>query len=455
MRQLLSNALAAAARWLASDTKAAASSPPPPHRAAPGWADHYRRLREPTARELLDEMKNVAFACASINAAVCAAHPPRLYVKTRPGQAKAKCLTKALTPGRQVLAAWHPVFKAHATGAALIEEVTEHPILDLFRQVNPTHNSHDLWELLTFSQECLGRAYWRIDLGPLGIPRFIWPLPAQAVKPVRHEESSSVVDWYEYAAARGPVRYRPEEIIAFRYPDLRDLYLGGLSPLRAAWEFVGLHSEYVAFKRARLDNHALPNAIVSPDEDGTLGQEEAERLEEDWNQKLRRGGNGRIFVADNKLKVSLLQQSLSDLAELAEQGATAQTIANAFGVPVAMLTSEVNMANMQASEQLHAITAIRPRLARRHQKLNEALIPFYDPSGRLFLASDDPSPEIQALAIRQQESDLKLAVRTINEVRAERGMEPVPWGDEPWTPIYRYDSDRDDEKPTPAPRPPT
>ncbi len=36
--------------------------------------------------------------------------------------------------------------------------------------------------------------------------------------------------------------------------------------------------------------------------------------------------------------------------------------------------------------------AIGPRLQLRDEKLNEQLIPFYDPTRRLFLASEDPSP---------------------------------------------------------------
>lgn len=33
--------------------------------------------------------------------------------------------------------------------------------------------------------------------------------------------------------------------------------------------------------------------------------------------------------------------------------------------------------------------------------------------------------------LQQQESDLKHGVRTINEVRADRGLQPVEWGDKP------------------------
>ena len=78
--------------------------------------------------------------------------------------------------------------------------------------------------------------------------------------------------------------------------------------------------------------------------------------------------------------------------------------------------------------------AIRPRLHRRDEKLNEQLIPLYDPTGRLFLASEDPVPVDQDAGIAQQQLDLKFGVVTINEMRGERGLPPVPWGDKPWVP---------------------
>ena len=56
-------------------------------------------------------------------------------------------------------------------------------------------------------------------------------------------------------------------------------------------------------------------------------------------------------------------------------------------------------------------------------------IPTYS---RLFLLSDDPTPELQENLWRQEETDLKYGVRTVNEIRSERGLPPVAWGDQPF-----------------------
>jgi hypothetical protein len=62
-----------------------------------------------------------------------------------------------------------------------------------------------------------------------------------------------------------------------------------------------------------------------------------------------------------------------------------------FHVPLAFLTTQTNLANLQAESQLMS-KAINPPLQRRDEKLNKQLIPIYDRTRRLFLASEDPSP---------------------------------------------------------------
>ena len=104
----------------------------------------------------------------------------------------------------------------------------------------------------------------------------------------------------------------------------------------------------------------------------------------------------------------------------------------ALGVPLAFLTTHTNLANLQAAEQQHTAQAVRPRLRRRDEKLNEQLVPLFDAGGRLFLASDDPVGGNRELSLKERELYLRQGVVTINEVRSEQGLPPVTWGDAPW-----------------------
>jgi len=430
MRATLAKALNALATWVtpkAGPPQPPSSGGPVPY-GQPGTVDRHRTQRAPTASELFQELKNTAYACANLNASVCASHAPKLYVSTTPGQPSPRVRTKALSRDRRDWLHALSHLEVHTKAAALVEEVTDHPLLTLFRSVNPEHNHWDLWELTTLYQEVSGSCYWLLEEGGFGVPAQIWPLAAHLVRAVRERETS-VVDYYEYRGGGRTVRYAPADVVHFKYPDPRDPYGPGLSPLRACYEHQVLDSEYTALKRAKFNNYALPNAVISPAE--VIGEEEARRYELEWNAKFGRGGAGRVLVGESPLSVQLLQQSLGDLSALSEVGASREVIASAFGVPVSYMTRETNMANVQAAESQHAVTAIRPRLARRDEKINERLIPLYDPSGRLFVASGEPAPQALARRLEEDAQNVQAGIRTINEVRSQLGLPPVPWGDAP------------------------
>jgi HK97 family phage portal protein len=438
MRNLLAATLYRLARWLRP--KAVPLSLTGGQWTGTSYVDAYQRNRQPSANELLAELKGTAWTCASTNAAACANYSPRLYVATHAGQSAPKCRTRLLEPTVERRLRWLNL-PAHQIKAAQIEEVLEHPLLTLLQQVNPIHNRFDLWEMTTLYQEVHGSAYWYIYFNALGVPAEIWILPSQNVTPKREPDSRNIVDYYLYRTGRSEQRFSPSQIIHFRYPDPRDPYTAGLSPLRACFEQVALTSEYAAMKKAIYENNAIPAAIISPEE--VIGEEERDRLETQWNNKFRRGGSGKVLVGESGLKVQVLSHSMGDLAALADMRATKEDICNAFHVPLSFLTAETNLANLQAAEHQHLAKAIAPRLQRRDEKLNEQLVPLFDPTGRLFLASDDPVPANRDFNLQQQQADLKFGVVTINEVRQERGLQPVAWGNTPWLPLQWAPSDYD------------
>jgi HK97 family phage portal protein len=396
------------------------------------YVDSWKRTRNPTANELMAELKGVAWACASINAQVCATLPPALYVTTDEGQAPAKCGTK--TVNHKTLQKLKARFPNQTQKATRIEEVTDHPLLTLFSSPNPVHSGFDLWELTALYLEFQGRAYWYLEMDPvLGMPIQIWPLPSQNVTARRRAGSQQLIDYYEYQTGTKRQEFSPDDIVFFRYPDPRDPYLCGISPLRACYEQVMLQSEFAATKAAMYENRGIPSALVSPDE--VIGEEERDRLEAQWNTKFRRGGSGRVVVAESGMKLQLLQQSLGDLAALADMKATKEDIANAFHVPLSYLTSQTNLANLQAAQQQHQALAIVPRLCRRDEKLNHQLVRLFDPSGRLFLASDIDGATSAEQTWQQSATDLKFGVVTINEIRSDRGLPAVPWGNTPYAPL--------------------
>ena len=374
----------------------------------------------------LTELRHTAYSCASLNAAVCASYPPRLFALVGTGQ-RLGFATRKLRPEALERLAWPG---GGIPEGVEVRQVDDHPLLELLARVNPEQDAQELWELTTLHQECLGSAFWLLE-GDGPVPETIWVLPPDRVTPMRQAEGYGTTG-YAVRGATGAVPLGVDEVIHFRYPDPRDCYGKGLAPLRAVLASAQLGSQFVAYKRGLWENAALPGVVLTPD--GPLGDEERERLEAEWNAKFRKGGNGRVLVADSSLKVSVVQNSLADLAALAEAGATKEDIANAFGVPMAYLTRETNLANLQTADRQHLGLTIRPRLRRRDQRLTRTLARRADETGRLFFASDDPTPVEREFALKRQELDTAQGVRTINDIRRERGLDPVPGGDKPWIP---------------------
>ena len=133
--------------------------------------------------DCLAELTHTAYACAAINAAVCASYPPRLFAR---GRAARKLRARALGAEERRRLAMAP--------GGEVREVMEHPLLDLLEEVNAEQDPQELWELTTLHQETVGSAYWSLEFGGDGLPRAIWTLPAHRVRAVRRDDGAHVPD---------------------------------------------------------------------------------------------------------------------------------------------------------------------------------------------------------------------------------------------------------------------
>lgn len=417
---------------------------------ATGFVDSWNKQKEPSDRGLVKEYENVAYACANINATAVSTVPLRLYVRNRNGQQTRFWETRRLTNGQQK----HIRTKLRLTSGDNVEEVVEHPVLDLLCNPNAQLDFCQLLEITQLFQEISGTAYWYVVKDKLGRPQNVFYLLSQWMNPVR--DTSGKIVAFDYGHSTNYRRFELSELIVFAMPNLTDEVLG-YSPLRAIWESVNLASKIDATQAAMLDNNARPDLIVSPKGDGYMGEHEKARYEARFNQKFSRAGSGGVLFLDEDANVMPLNFSPKDLSVLQFKQVSKIDIANAFGVPMAMLeTSAVNRANLEGSRMQHALNAITPRIKRLEARLNKFLVSQYDDSGRLFLAFDDPSPE------NRQEKQAELTgyvganIITKNEARYELGLPEHPDGNNLVEPMPGLDMPKtgDDDKPEAEPEAP-
>src|SRR5262249_53601797 len=169
-------------------------------------------------------------------------------------------------------------------------------------------------------------------------------------------------------------------------------------------EAVSLSSEMMAFKSSKFKNHAIPDALLTPEE--VMGEEER-----------RRQGHRRRLQSR-----SAITQPLDGRHGPAQRrvGQPRRDRQRLRGAPA--LRQPRDEPDLQAAERLHGKFTLRPRIRRRDEKLNERLIPYYDPTGRLLLWSDDPVPEDKEFALQRRNSSVQLGIVSIDEARAEMGL---------------------------------
>lgn len=424
------------------------------------YSDVFRKSRAPSPAELIQQLVGTAYACATLNADLVASTPIKLYVATRPGDAKPKGYLRPHAVSRKTLArlAADTALAGFVAGEVTIHEVTHHPLLSLLKSPqadpeNPGLSGYDFRWMTQLYLESVGRAYWLIERDGLGVPGKLWLLRSHLVREVADTTGRRIISHYEYGGSRG-ARYQPSEIIRFHFPDPENPYFGGYAPLMAAIEKIRIARKEDAHLNAMLENMGRPDAIWSPrgdSEGGGIGSAEAQRVRSAFRQTFGMAGRGGLFVSEYPGTLQPLQWAPQDVVEIERAKAIKTDICNVFGVPDAKLErNAANLAGAKTADYAHKVDAGLPRCRRIEETLNARLVSMFDASGRLFVAYDSPVPEDEVFALEQTRTASMSGAITRNEIRQSVGLDPMPWGEQPLVPNNMVEVDPETGRPQPS-----
>ena len=339
------------------------------------------------------------------------------------------------------------VHSKRVIGAVNVEEVVEHPLLDLLESVNSELDGFTLLELTDLYEEIVGIAYWWFPRNSLGMIEAIWVLQPQYVSIDQDERGK--VKGYKYGVGNKKISLKVDDVLSFTFPNLNNPYLEGWSPTRAVYESVSLEEMGLSHSLATMENMARPDVIISASGDfGTLGEDESKILERKYRRKFSKGGNGGALIISDDINITPITFPPKDVQATVWQQLTKQNIANSFGVPMSLLqTKDVNRANAEAGHFQLAKNAILPRCRRLDQRLTQRFVSLFDP--RLFVAFDNPVPQDKLFELQKREADLRQGVISINEAREQDGLEPIDNADVPFLPANLLPLG--DEPPAPEP----
>lgn len=387
----------------------------------PDWY-YQRELASPSdLTSLLNAYKSWVYVCASRNAISVASYPLRLYV-AKPAKSKLLVQTRSISKETKKYLYSISHLDRYLRKAVEIEEVLEHPFLELMKKVNPFMNAFELKEMTDLHQELTGNSYWYILSNTAGVPVELWIVPPDKMKIVPSKEE--FLKGYIYSRGMDSISFDRLEIIHHKFPSPTSAYYG-MSPLSAVTHAYNINENMNLYENALFSNMARPDGVLKTEQ--TLGDEGFKRLKREWKQEY--GGTkktGKTAILEKGLDYKTISLTPRELSYLAGRKVTKEEICNAYGQSLALYDKDANRANADNATYIFMRDTISPRHRRQEQKINEKLLPRYDE--RLFCAFEDCVPEDREFKHKVRNESVNKLI-TINEGRQEIGKEEVEGGD--------------------------
>lgn len=329
-----------------------------------------------------------------------------------------------------------------------LDEVTEHPVLDLLYRVNDHTTKWDLVFTWVVNMLSMGEAAWYLvgRKSPTTEPTEIWSIRPDYLKIIPGDlANNEFVARYEYQIpGQKTVTFAPWEILFFKYPHPTNAYRG-YGVLEAASRDIEIDLYANEYNRRFFLNNARPDSVLTTP--NKLSEEVVDRLMKMWRSKYGGPENaGSTAVLESGLDVKLLGQTAKDMEFFNQQQWTRDKLMAMFRNTKSILgiVEDVNRSNAEASQYTWTKHNIKPKMQRLTDFLNEFLVPAYGVD--LFLSFEDPVPESAEVKLAEYEKGVDRWI-TRNEIRMREGLDPVEGGDSLYLPFTEQPIDSPMEEP--------
>lgn len=308
-------------------------------------------------------------------------------------------------------------------GKRALEELDTHVLLDLLDNPNDVQDADTFKEMAFLHLLLAGEAFWYKEPGTLGRPKALWPIMPYAMQ--EHVANRRIVRW-TYRMGADDVTFQPEEIVHIKLTDPNNLYRG-TGVVRAAARAIKTHGEASDWNEAFFRNGARVDGALETE--GKLSADVVERLKEQWADNYQGTSKAhKIAVLEQGLKYNKINTTQKEMDFLESMKFNRDQQLAMFKTSRTMLgiVEGDGRSNMEAAEYNQAKRVIRPIMRRFVSAINHSLAPAYD--SKLVIGFTDPVPEDKEFIHRTRIESVN-KYRTINEVREEEGLEPLPGGD--------------------------
>ncbi len=321
------------------------------------------------------------------------------------------------------------VYRRHPEGTRL-PVASSHPAQQLLNRVNAWHTRGDLWRATEIYLNLWGQAFWALERDEEG-RREIWPLRPDRVT-ILPDGKRHIRGFVYRGRNGGPVAYTADEVLWLRYFNPLEEY-AGLSPLASARLSVDMGGDGLRFNRNFLRNSAQPDFVLLTD--AQMTDAEIEDFYRRWEARYRGPQNARRPAIANFVRdIRTLGLSHRDMDFIRGLRWSLEEVSRAYGVPKPLLADleRATFANINAAERLFWRNTIVPEVRFLEEQLNRMLLPrlgYPDLELAFDLSAVEAMREDENSRVSREMQLLDRGVVTINELRRQRNLPDVPWGD--------------------------
>ena len=323
------------------------------------------------------------------------------------------------------------VLRPGPQGGSALPVGAGHPVQQLLDRVNGWYSRGELWQATEIYLNLWGSAFWALERDDTGRWE-IWPLRPDRVRIL--PDRQTYIRGYVYMGLTGPVAYTPEEVVWLKYFNPLEEY-AGLSPMAPLRLSADMGMDAMRFNRNFFRNSAQPDFIFTTDE--TMTEDEVEDFYRRWEKRYKGTENAhRPAIASFIKDIKPLGFSHREMEFIQGLKWGLEDVSRVYGVPMPLMSDleRATFTNIRTAEQIFWRNTMIPEMKFLEEQMNEKLLPRL---GYPELRIEFDLGVIEAL--RENENDrvtretklLDRGVLTINEVRGERNLPDVPWGDKP------------------------
>jgi len=359
------------------------------------WGGVSRRSR----RQLLEEYKNLVYQCISAIAEDVGRYEPIFQRKDgRNGEKK--------------------------TVAHEFQTVLENP--------NPNMSQFELFEATQSFIELTGEAFWYVAVGEKSRkPKELDLIRPDRVKVAIDKEDGSVAGYTVMRDDGTEVPLETDEVIHFKMFNPMNPYRG-LGTVQAGLLYIETETSTSLFQHNFLKNQATPSGVLELK--GNISKEAFNKVKKIWKEQQAGLANvGKtLFIRNTDAKFTKVGLSLSDIDMAALKKITDEKVRGMFRVPKALLgetdSTGLGRNNIEAIEYVFEKRVIDPKFVRIDDTLRLAVRKYYgDKTVYIDHVSQIPEDKEAQLA---EDKEAVGKWKTANEIRKERGLDPIDGGDD-------------------------